>query len=161
MTERWTPLRRAAAVGLLVYGAGAAVILLSPVSYAGIVEAIGRGLTDATGVGFGSGWVEFVANIALFVPLGLLLTIFFRHPWVGAAIAVVGSALVELVQIVIPSRQPSLRDILANVIGAVIGAAAASLILRRSERRRRVAADDTAADPLTGPIPPSPSHGGR
>lgn len=135
MTAAQQRMRRVAAVGLIVYLGVAAVILLSPVSYGAVVERIGLWLSQASGVSFGSGWVEFVANIALFVPVGIFLTILFRRAWMGAVIALAGSAMVEIAQVFIPARQPSLRDVLANVLGAAVGAALAWLILRRAARR--------------------------
>ncbi len=129
-----------AIVGLAAYGAAVALIVLLPVSYSGIVNGIGDWVRDGLGVtSFGSGWIEFVANILMFVPLGFLLTLLFRHPWYGIALALTLSAAVELVQIVIPSRQPSLRDVLANVLGAAVGAAVAWMVVRRQRRLERTA----------------------
>jgi hypothetical protein len=147
--------RRWAIAGLAVYAAAAAVILLAPVSYGGIIHAIANVLRGIPGMpAFGDGWVEFTANIALFVPMGFLLTLLFRHPWYGAILAVVVSAGVEIAQIVIPDRQPSLRDIVSNSIGAVIGAFLAWLIVllpaRLRERRRAREASADAADDAGG-----------
>jgi VanZ family protein len=84
---------------------------------------------------FGSGWIEFVANILMFVPLGLLLTLLLRHHWYGVILALVISVAAELAQAFIPSREPSLRDVLANVLGAAIGAGIAWIVVLRRERR--------------------------
>lgn len=120
------------------YVVAAAVILLSPVSYSGIVGAISTWIWKDLGLfGFGSGWIEFIANILLFLPLGFLLTLLFRHPWYGALLALGLSVAAELAQFVIPSREPALRDILANVVGAALGALLAWLFVLR--RRRSVA----------------------
>ncbi len=132
--------RRRWVIGCLVaYAVGVAVVLLSPVSYSGIVHLLGDAIRDGLGITFfGYGWIEFVANILMFVPLGLLLTLLFAHPWYGVVLALALSVAAELAQIVIPSRQPSLRDILANVLGAAIGAALAwLLVLRRGRRAAR------------------------
>jgi glycopeptide antibiotics resistance protein len=128
--------RRAwALAGLLIYCGIVGLIVLLPVSYSSIVNGIGDWMRyDLGWTFFGSGWIEFAANILMFVPLGLLLTLLFAHPWYGVVLALALSAAVELVQIVIPSRQASLRDVLANVIGAAIGAALAWLIVRREAR---------------------------
>jgi glycopeptide antibiotics resistance protein len=124
-------------VALAVYAVAVAIVVLAPVSYEDIINAIGDWLRYDLGIdAFGSGWIEFIANIAMFVPLGFLLTLLFRHHWYGVAIALALSALAEIAQIVIPSRQPSLRDILANVLGASVGAALAWLIVVRGEKRR-------------------------
>ena len=84
-----------------------------PVSYAGIAHAIARALTAIPGMGFyGSGWIEFAANIALLVPRGFLLTLLIRREWFGALLGVGISAGVEIAQILISPRQPTLRDFL-------------------------------------------------
>lgn len=127
--------------GLAAYAGAVAVILLAPVSYGQIVNAIGDVLAGTFGLtGFGTGWIEAVANVLLFVPLGFLLTLLLRrHGW-GVVLAIGLSVAAELAQAIIPSRQPSLRDVLTNAIGAAVGAALAWLIVVRTEaRRRRVA----------------------
>lgn len=123
-------------------------MLLAPVSYGRIVSEISLLLSDRLGWGgFGSGWVEFVANIALFAPLGLLLTLLLRSHWLGAGLAVAVSVAAEVAQVVIPARQPSLRDILANAAGAAAGAAIAWLIIRRDRIRvDRVRPDEVSGD---------------
>lgn len=127
-----------AIAGLLAYGAVVALIVLLPVSYSGIVNGIGDWARYDLGLtSFGSGWIEFVANILMFAPLGFLLTVLFRHPWYGVVLALALSAAVEIVQIVIPSRQPSMRDVLANVLGAAVGAAVAWVLVVRRDRRLR------------------------
>jgi glycopeptide antibiotics resistance protein len=125
------------------YIAVVAVIVLSPVSYRGLVHAIADGIHGMLGAApFGSGWIEFGANVLLFVPLGFLLTLLLRRHWQGVLLALALSAGVELVQLVIPSRQPSLRDIVANVLGAAVGAGLAWIIvLRRGQSHRSGAAD--------------------
>lgn len=122
--------------GLGIYLVAMALVVFSPVSYSSIVAAIAGWLHDDLGVaGFGSGWIEFAANVAMFLPLGLLLTLLVRHHWHGAAIAIVLSAAVELVQVLLPARVPSVRDIVANGLGAAIGAAVAWFLLRPRSRR--------------------------
>lgn len=137
MPDSHSARRRWVIGGLLVYALGVGVVLLAPVSYSGIVNAIGEWLSGALGVsGFGTGWIEFTANVLMFVPLGLLLTLLLRHHWYGVLLALVVSAGAELAQFVIPSRHPSLRDILANTLGALLGAALAWLFVLRRERKR-------------------------
>lgn len=124
---------------LVVYAMLVAVVVLTPVSYAAIVHAIGEWLRDSMGLDwFGTGWIEFVANIVMFVPLGLLLTLLTRRHWFGMILALALSVAAELAQIVVPSRQPSLRDVVANVLGAAAGAAIAwAIVIRREGRHRR------------------------
>lgn len=126
-----------------VYVVAVAVVVLSPVSYRVVVHAIGDGIRDVLRVSsFGSGWIEFGANVVMFVPLGFLLTLLLRNHWYGVVLALVLSAGVEIAQIVIPSRQPSLRDIVANVLGAAVGAALAWIIVLRRPSGRGSDAPD-------------------
>jgi glycopeptide antibiotics resistance protein len=88
---------------------------------------------------------EFVANIALFVPLGLLLRFALpRATWVGAALLGAGfSVAVEVLQVFGP-RISDPRDVVANSIGALAGALIAALAaavtrpVRRALSRRGV-----------------------
>jgi uncharacterized membrane protein YccC len=122
--------------GLIVYALAAAVILLTPLSYGAMIDGIDKWLRQDLGLTFfGAGWVEFTGNVLLFVPLGFFVTLFFSRPWVGAVLGMVISAGVEIVQIVIPHRHASLRDVISNTIGAAIGAFIAWLIVLRRRRR--------------------------
>jgi VanZ family protein len=126
---------------LVAYAVLAVVLLFSPVGPGTIVDAIMAWIHDDLGLtGVRQGWIEAPANVVLFAPLGLLLTLVFQHPWLGVAVAVVLSAGAELAQIVLPSRTPSLRDVVANVIGAVIGAAIAWAVIAHRRRRARPSA---------------------
>ncbi|MCR2823911.1 VanZ family protein [Microbacterium sp. zg.Y909] len=128
--------RRWVGVALAAYLVRAAVILLAPVSCGAIVHTLGDWLHGGIGASwFGYGWIEFSANILLFAPLGFLTTLWLRRPLWGAAAAVALSAAAELAQLVLPSRTASVRDILANAAGAVIGAAVAWLWHLRAHRR--------------------------
>ncbi|MFC7788621.1 VanZ family protein [Microbacterium sp. MAHUQ-60] len=130
--------RRWIVAALAVYALAAAVILVSPVRYSGIVRAIGEWLRgDLALTGFGTGWIEFFANAVMFAPLGFLLTAWFRHPWRGVVLAVVLSVGAELAQVVIPQREPSLRDVFANALGAAVGALLAWLLVMGRSRRAR------------------------
>ncbi|UUT34497.1 VanZ family protein [Microbacterium elymi] len=147
--------RRAALVGLGCYLLVAALILLAPVSYGGVIHVLAAGLRSLPGVpAFGDGWVEFVANIVLFVPMGFFLTLLFRHPAYGAVLGIAISAAVEVAQIVIPDRTPTVRDILSNSIGAAVGALIAWLIVVGSKRRLA----KTATSPAGTVEPESPGQ---
>lgn len=113
-----------------------AVVVLTPISYSRVIQWTSDRLAGTfRWDGFGSGWIEFAGNVLIFIPLGLLLTLLLPRPWLGVALALVISILVEVAQMVIPSREPSLRDILANLLGASVGAAIAwALELRRRRR---------------------------
>ncbi|MCT9818986.1 VanZ family protein [Microbacterium sp. W1N] len=128
---------RWALVGLAAYGAIVVVILVAPISYSQIVNAVAEQLSRWFGLSwFGSGWIEFAANILMFVPLGFLLALLIRPYWAGVGVALLVSAGAELVQMIIPSRVASLRDILANVAGAAVGAGLAWLLVVRRDGGR-------------------------
>ena len=68
--------------------------------------------------------VEFVANIALFVPMGVLMTLLLgrRGWWAALAVGVIASCWIELAQYVwLPSRVADPRDLVSNSIGTAIG----------------------------------------
>ncbi|SIN90932.1 VanZ family protein [Agromyces cerinus] len=137
---------------LAVYLLLAAVVLMSPLSYGAITQAIATWANEELGLaGVRDGMVEFAANIAFFVPFGLLLSLSTRRFWIGLTAALVLSASVELVQLILPSRVASLRDVLANVLGAAIGCLIALAILHSRTRRRRAAASGTGQSPSATP----------
>jgi len=67
--------------------------------------------------------IEFAANILLFVPLGLLLTlILVRNRWLVLPVAFLATVTIECVQaLLLDARTPSVLDIVANTTGACIG----------------------------------------
>lgn len=81
--------------------------------------------------------VEVAANIALFVPVGLLTALELRRrPWWVAGLAGCGlSVLAELAQALLrPDRFATVQDVIANTTGALIGAVI-SVALRRLRPR--------------------------
>ncbi|MEZ0580292.1 VanZ family protein [Nocardioides sp. MH1] len=75
---------------------------------------------------------EVLANVALFVPAGLLLAVVLGRPLLAAALCVLASACIELAQQRwFPTRVPSVADVEHNALGAVIGAGLAGLLPRR------------------------------
>lgn len=138
--------RRWAIGGMCAYVALVGIVLVAPVSYSGIVDAIANWFARSFGWDwFGSGWIEFAANIIMFAPLGFLLTMVWRRHAYGVIAAIGLSVSAELVQALIPSRQPSLRDILANALGAALGAALAWLIVLSRGARTSETTDIAAA----------------
>jgi glycopeptide antibiotics resistance protein len=86
---------------------------------------------------------EFLANVALFVPVGLflLLVVGTRFWWVAAALAFAMTAAIETAQRSIPGRVPDERDLLSNTAGALIGIAVGVVLtlpatIRRGRARR-------------------------
>jgi glycopeptide antibiotics resistance protein len=105
-----------------------AIWLLAPAGPGAILGALVEWIRDDLGFAdFRQGWIEAPANVVLFIPLGFLLTLLLRRAWVGVLLAVMLSVSAELVQVLLPDRLPSLRDVVANASGAVIGAALAWL----------------------------------
>jgi glycopeptide antibiotics resistance protein len=87
--------------------------------------------------------LEFLANIALFVPIGMFLLLLFGAGawWLAAIGSFAMTAVIETVQQGIPGRVSDDRDLMANTIGALIGIAIALILtlpatLRRRERKR-------------------------
>ena len=89
--------------------------------------------------------LEFLANIALFVPVGMFLLLLFgtRLWWVALTASFAMTTFIELAQRSIPGRVPDERDLMANGLGAVIGVLVVLVLTlpatlrRRRERRQR------------------------
>ena len=79
------------------------------------------------------GVVEFTANIAMFVPVGLLFLLLAgrRHWWLALAGGVALTCAIEFTQLFLPGRFSDVRDILANSLGALLGVIV-GLMLRRA-----------------------------
>lgn len=133
----------AARILLIPYLITLGLIVWLPASEAskatGIVFAFARSVSDLTSLDpITSATVfEFLANIVLFAPLGLLLMIAFSQAetWGVLLIGYSVSATIELVQTVLPSRYPTLSDVLANTLGTAIGCLLARVLIRAHRRR--------------------------
>ncbi len=68
------------------------------------------------------GLVDALLNLGLFVPLGIALGIGGRPPGHAALVGGGLSLAIELVQLLVPGRDPSLSDLLTNTAGAFLGA---------------------------------------
>jgi glycopeptide antibiotics resistance protein len=86
---------------------------------------------------------EYLANVALFVPVGLFLLLLFgtRFWWLALGAAIVMTSAIETAQRSIPGRVPDERDLAANTMGAVVGIAVGVVLtlpatLRRARRKR-------------------------
>lgn len=88
--------------------------------------------------------LEFGANIALFVPLGVLLALLLvRQRSLVVPIAFLASFTIECIQgLLLPGRTPSVNDILANTAGACIGFVLVALFDRHRSRHDRDPASD-------------------
>jgi glycopeptide antibiotics resistance protein len=67
--------------------------------------------------------LEDLGNIALFVPVGVVIARKVRAPWAPVALGLVFSLAAEAAQSSIAGRVPSLPDVLLNAVGAACGAA--------------------------------------
>jgi glycopeptide antibiotics resistance protein len=83
--------------------------------------------------------VEFLANIALFVPVGVLILLMFgrRWWWVGIIAGGLLTCAIEFAQRFLPDRVSDPRDLVANTIGAAIGAIAALVVTTPAAIRER------------------------
>ncbi|WFR68573.1 VanZ family protein [Curtobacterium flaccumfaciens] len=88
---------------------------------------------------------EFLANIAMFVPVGMLAALWLPRRWwiLGAVVGVALSAGIEIAQAVyLPYRVADPRDVLSNGLGGLLGATLVGLFrsLLPAPRRRRLRA---------------------
>ena len=95
--------------------------------------------------------VEFLLNVAMFVPLGLFLVVLLgrRAWWLGILFGVGMTIAIEFAQQSLPSRVSDPRDLVANSLGAVVGVLLALVVTAGAARRAR--AERTA--PRTRPTP--------
>jgi VanZ family protein len=83
--------------------------------------------------------VEHLANVALFVPLGMLVALELMQAlwWVSGVMGLTLSLSVEFCQYVfLPHRYASAGDLAMNTIGAVVGGAIVALVRAVKARRR-------------------------
>ncbi len=96
--------------------------------------------------------VEFLANIAMFVPIGVFLVLLMgRKLWLPAIF--VGIALtftIEFLQLFLPTRVPDVRDLASNTAGAVLGVLVALVITTPAAMRERRHQRELAAARASG-----------
>ena len=122
-------IRRVAVALLAIYVAAATAIVLWPTPVDGGLKSQ---LKDAIAAGHAAGLpqsvdytaIESAANVVMFVPLGLLITLIAAHRFWFAAplISIALSTSAEVAQLLfLPNRFPTLADVAANTSGALIG----------------------------------------
>ncbi len=72
---------------------------------------------------------EGMLNVALYVPLGLALALLLRRPLAAALAATMLSFAIECYQATLTSRVGCFADVVANGLGAALGAGAAGVFL--------------------------------
>jgi len=118
----------------------------------GVEPAVRRVLAWLQGLGAPE-WVnydfaDFAANIAFFVPIGLVAALLLprRMWWLAIPIGAALSAGLEAGQyLFLPERFASVTDVVANTLGAILGALIGAAI--RAARMRRSASPRPAASP--------------
>lgn len=100
----------------------------------GIVGRIARALADRLDLSFLHTYtaLEFLANIALFIPFGLLLALAWSRlkTWHLTLLGLLTSGLIEFVQLFLPTRFSTVSDLVANTAGAVVGCLFVRIISR-------------------------------
>ena len=93
--------------------------------------------------------LEFLGNIALFLPLGVLLILLLGRGrwWVVVLIGVAATCGIEFAQHYIPTRVPDVRDLVANSTGAIVGVL---IGLPFAHTRRADASPTTGSQPAIG-----------
>ena len=81
--------------------------------------------------------VEVAANVAMFVPLGLLVVAWRGPWWLALVLGVTVSSAIELTQLwFLPTRVADVGDVVANTLGAVIGLGLGKLLKRSQDSHK-------------------------
>jgi glycopeptide antibiotics resistance protein len=87
--------------------------------------------------------LEFAANVAMFVPVGLffLLLLGRRRWWLAILLGIGLTCAIEFTQLFLPGRVSDPRDVLSNSVGAFVGVMIALIVtwpaaVRRARERR-------------------------
>jgi glycopeptide antibiotics resistance protein len=134
----------------VLYLAGVAWVTLGPEPYDARTSGVLWRFLDFFGRHESTDWitfdrVEFAANIAMFVPLGVFLVLLLgrRLWWLAIVVCGVLSCAIEVSQgALLPTRVSDLADVVANtsggVAGVLLGVVLMSISLARRGRRGRV-----------------------
>lgn len=124
---------------LVPYGIALALIVWLPAAAAsrvtGIVFRLARFVSERLDISLSATYTvfEFGANVALFIPFGLLVAAGWprTNAWWVILLGFSASAAIELVQTMIPGRVTTLSDVVANTLGMIIGCCAVRILAPR------------------------------
>jgi len=82
--------------------------------------------------------VEAVANVVMFVPFGVLVGLLApaRAWWAVVLLGAATATLIETVQLWLPTRYPTVQDVVMNTLGAAVGVGVPAAVAHVRERRR-------------------------
>ncbi|MCS0498085.1 VanZ family protein [Protaetiibacter mangrovi] len=109
-----------------------------PESGSGVLAVIVRWIVSVTSLPAGPTYdtLEVAANVVMFLPFGVLAMTAYRwmRVWSTTLAGLATSALIEGVQLALPSRYSTVSDLIANTAGALLGALLVAGV-RRARRR--------------------------
>jgi len=108
-------------------------------------------LDDVTrAVGRVGGGLENLLNVAMLMPLGLAAVLATRRVLGPALLVLILPAAIEMTQTLVPGRQCSPADYLANAVGGLLAVAAGALLQRWPAIRARLDGPPVAAPGVSG-----------
>jgi glycopeptide antibiotics resistance protein len=97
-----------------------------PTGGVGILQVVARRVASLLGTPPGPTFdvLEVAANVAMFVPFGVLALTAYRwmRVWSATLAGLVTSGIIEGVQLFLPTRYATVSDLVANTAGAFLGA---------------------------------------
>ncbi|BDZ65456.1 VanZ family protein [Agromyces mangrovi Wang et al. 2018] len=125
------------AVAAAFYVLGVLFITLVPVPWTIRSAQVEHGVLDPQSWLLASTWTtgsprEAIANVAMFVPVGFLVARV--AAWLGVVVVML-TWTIEIVQIPLLDRISDPRDLVANLIGGLVGVALALATRRRTRKR--------------------------
>lgn len=124
----------ASRIPLVLTGLVAALLTYASLFPFNFAASAGRGLLDHLGPGE---WQDRVGNIMGFMPLGLCVVWACERAhsvarlWIGLVLSILLALLLQVAQIYLPTRDPSIVDLLNNSVGLGLGVAAGGMITWR------------------------------
>ncbi|HWU46564.1 MAG TPA: VanZ family protein [Humibacter sp.] len=86
--------------------------------------------------------LEFGANVAMFLPIGLFLLLLLgrRRWWLAILLGFALTVGIETAQLYIPGRVSDIRDVISNTTGALVGVVFGLIVTAPKARRLRLRA---------------------